>query len=76
MAIKVERKRDADGVFTEATCICGKKISAYVQRGMPSYVGQGDMECDCGKIYNAFGQEIQFPQGQGEDYCGERYDED
>jgi hypothetical protein len=34
------------------------------------------MECDCGKIYNAFGQEIQFPQGQGEDYCGERDDEE
>jgi len=36
-----------------------------------------DKECpQCGQLYNAFGQQIAFPYGQGEDYAGERWDED
>jgi len=76
MSVEVTHERDADGTFFEAKCACGKKISSYVQRGMPSYVGQGDMDCTCGRTFNSFGQEIEFPQGQGEDYAGERYDEE
>ena len=76
MSIEVTHERDADGVFNEATCTCGERISSYIQRGSPTYPGMGDMECSCGKIFNSFGQEIAFPQGQGEDYAGERYEEE
>jgi hypothetical protein len=39
--------------------------------------GQGDVECgSCGQLHNCFGQRIEFPYGQGEDYAGERWDDE
>lgn len=47
---------------------CGAKITAH---------GGYDAECSkCGQTYNAFGQRIDYPYGQGEDYAGERWEDD
>ena len=49
---------------------CGKHIERYVRDGL-------DVNCDhCGQTHNCFGQQIDHPQGQGEDYTGERWDDD
>ncbi len=47
---------------------CGADVTAW--NGM-------DEECPrCGTLHNCFGQHISFPHGQGEDYAGERWDDE
>jgi len=49
---------------------CGRHIERHVRDGR-------DIDCPrCGQTHNCFGQRIDFPQGQGEDYAGERWDDD
>lgn len=63
-------------VYCDGSCRQGfpcKKCGAHIEKGGPG----SDVDCDrCGQTHNCFGQQIDFPQGQGEDYCGERWEED
>lgn len=61
-----------------AVYVCGK-----CRREVERYRGQGDMQCSCGTLYNAFGQEVLWsldgdlpPAGFDPAYAGERWDDD
>jgi len=52
-------------------CDCGELVELIPSGPM------GDTYCDrCDQCWNSSGQHIAFPQGQGEDYCGERWEEE
>ena len=82
MSIDVERKREEWGTNIVAKCVCGKEISTFIEKGVPYYDGQGDLECSCGKIYSSNGQELRFNTREGfeaiggESYAGERWEEE
>jgi hypothetical protein len=63
MGIIITRERDQYGTELTGTCVCGAEVSQYVERGAAVSMVPGpfptDIECeDCGRWYNASGQEI------------------
>lgn len=56
-------------------CECGAELRLYAEAAQ--FMDMPDFNCDrCNRTYNLSGQYLQFPRGQGEDYAGERWDED
>jgi hypothetical protein len=80
VSIEIKRKRDANGVTLDATCVCGAEVGTYIEHGasVPDVPGPfpGDIECEaCGRGYNGSGQEIK-PRGEFDPAdAGESWDE-
>jgi len=80
MSIEVTRVREDFGTRLEATCVCGQKLQEFVERGgivsdVPGPL-PGDLECECGRAYNSFGQEINSTRSFDPMDAGERWDEE
>lgn len=52
-----------DGTYTRQwKCVCGRKIETH------SDEGGHDVDCDCGRLFNCFGQQLQSPANWHDDY--------